>query len=256
MINRTHLSAVSAMVVAFKNNNYFVGCDGGLFSLLTAETWSFGIILAQFFFEEYAVISSSTRVGAWFSVMPTTRRSSSSTGSVLRRQTPHSLIRNRSAAQRCMKWCVPMIPCSIQLRGCNGRCNLTRQGQIVPRGILDTIDECGRHWFALGSFLVHIFDDQGTWLGNFSLSTGYMMDTLIITWCTSLNGLRAEVALFVSILTFSVNSKVERTSDFFVPQIDVCFVITMAACRDIIIWLHLQSLITSFSVSNTSLRTN
>ena len=49
----------------------------------------------------------------------------------------------------------------------------------VSGGTFVTFDECGRHWFSLETSAVHIFDNQGTLLGNFSLSVGNIMDTLI-----------------------------------------------------------------------------
>jgi hypothetical protein len=46
-------------------------------------------------------------------------------------------------------------------------------------GTFVTIDECGRYWFSLEKSFVGIFDSLGSWIGNFSLGSGIIMDVLI-----------------------------------------------------------------------------
>ncbi len=46
-------------------------------------------------------------------------------------------------------------------------------------GTFVTIDECGRYWFSLDTYIVKIFDSLGSWIGNFSLGSGAIMDVLI-----------------------------------------------------------------------------
>ena len=49
----------------------------------------------------------------------------------------------------------------------------------ISGGTFMTIDECGRYWFSLETSAVYIFDHSGSWIGNFSLGSGSIMDTLI-----------------------------------------------------------------------------
>jgi hypothetical protein len=42
-----------------------------------------------------------------------------------------------------------------------------------------TTDECGRFWFSLGYNGIKIYDNQGSYLGNFSLSNSFIFDTII-----------------------------------------------------------------------------
>jgi hypothetical protein len=46
-------------------------------------------------------------------------------------------------------------------------------------GTFVTIDECGRYWFSLETPVIKIFDSLGDWMGNFSLGSGMIFDTLI-----------------------------------------------------------------------------
>jgi hypothetical protein len=46
-------------------------------------------------------------------------------------------------------------------------------------GTFVTIDECGRYWFSLETSFIGIFDSLGSWIGNFSLGSGTIMDVLI-----------------------------------------------------------------------------
>jgi hypothetical protein len=46
-------------------------------------------------------------------------------------------------------------------------------------GAFVTIDECGRYWFSLETSFIGIFDSLGSWIGNFSLESGMIVDTLI-----------------------------------------------------------------------------
>jgi hypothetical protein len=41
------------------------------------------------------------------------------------------------------------------------------------------IDECSRYWFLLETSAVYIFDSFGSYMANFSLGSGSIMDTLI-----------------------------------------------------------------------------
>jgi outer membrane protein assembly factor BamB len=57
--------------------------------------------------------------------------------------------------------------------------NATRTASS-PNGNHIAIDECGRFWFSLGTYGLQVFDSQGTYLANMSLS-GYSVFDAIIT---------------------------------------------------------------------------
>jgi hypothetical protein len=49
----------------------------------------------------------------------------------------------------------------------------------ISGGTFITIDECGRSWFALETSAVYIFDIFGSLVGNISLGSGSIIDTLV-----------------------------------------------------------------------------
>lgn len=46
-----------------------------------------------------------------------------------------------------------------------------------------TVDECGRYWFSLETYILQIFDSSGSWIGNFNLGNGTIIDTWMTNKC-------------------------------------------------------------------------
>ncbi|CAF3363035.1 unnamed protein product [Rotaria sp. Silwood1] len=195
-ISQTAVAGSYAMAVAFSNNNYFIGLTNGPIIAVTNESlivpnfisspYLRGIRDITFLDDGYTMLVSANSNQAIVCFRKTDNISLDYTFAYQQSvyypgvygltsyndsyfyatSWTNNSVYAYSVAENSTSWSETLIIDATSIRNISG-------------GTSVTIDECGRYWFSLETSIIQIFNSLGTWIGNFSLESGWIIDTLI-----------------------------------------------------------------------------
>ncbi len=197
LVNQIQIAGSYAMTVEFENNAYFVGLmsgpiiviDSGNLTVIKSITSTYITNLRSIMFLENGrmmVITNSNNNGTIVFFYQTNNVSLNYTFAY-QKLTSYPQVNGLTAHNDSYFYATSYTNNSIYsytavVIGTSWIETLVIDANVIRNisgGDFMTVDECGRYWFSLETSAVYIFDNLGSSIGNFSLGSGIIMDTLI-----------------------------------------------------------------------------
>ncbi|CAF2748269.1 unnamed protein product [Rotaria sp. Silwood2] len=168
-ISRTVIPGSNAMTVAFINNTYFIGLTNGPIVAFINESLTVPNFINSPYIQGIRDNTSSYYTFAYQQLVyyPGVYGLTSYNNSYFYATSwTNNSVYSYSAAENNTSWIETRIIDASTIQNISG-------------GTSVTIDECGRYWFSLETSVIQIFNSLGSWIGNFSLGSGLIMDTIV-----------------------------------------------------------------------------
>ncbi|CAF2513314.1 unnamed protein product [Rotaria sp. Silwood2] len=168
-ISRTVIPGSNAMTVAFINNTYFIGLTNGPIVAFINESLTVPNFINSPYIQGIRDNASSDYTFAYQQLVyyPGVYGLTGYNNSYFYATSwTNNSVYSYSAAENNTSWIETRIIDASTIQNISG-------------GTSVTIDECGRYWFSLETSVIQIFNSLGSWIGNFSLGSGLIMDTIV-----------------------------------------------------------------------------